>query len=412
MINNRVPWRIVFVLCATATAGYICRVNISTVGPLLLKELKITETQFGYIISALILGYALFQAPAGALADRFGTRRVLIFSAWLWIATTIVQIFINWGPFHNTAFIALVSFMVFRFILGITVSPMYPATIHGVSQWVLPKYQGRANGIVLSSIGIGSALTLLLVSYIMKYWGWRLAMVGSTIPALIMIFVLRSVKEPDHSDITIPEKTGNIFNKKFSDIFKLFNRSFTFLTISYTLQGYVGYIFVSWFYMYLIKQRHFEYINGAWMASLPWILSIFCIPLGGIFSDRLIKSKLGLTWGSRFIPLTAMILSGIFISIGAHTSNAITAAVCLAFATVFVLCVESPFWTMMLRVSGANSGTAGGLMNMGCNLGGLVSPIITPFVAHYIGWENALHLAAIIAIIAAVLWLGIRPKEE
>ena len=48
-------------------------------------------------------------------------------------------------------------------------------------------------------------------------------------------------------------------------------------------------------------------------------------------------------------------------------------------------------------------------MNMGSNLGGLISPALTPLMAAYIGWENALHVAAVLSLIAAGLWLGISP---
>jgi MFS transporter, ACS family, glucarate transporter len=88
------------------------------------------------------------------------------------------------------------------------------------------------------------------------------------------------------------------------------------------------------------------------------------------------------------------------------------AAISLAFATALVLCVEGPFWTMMMRIARTQSGTAGGIMNMGSNVGGLLSPALTPFLAIYIGWENALHIAAGLAIVAAVFWLGIRSSDE
>ena len=105
-------------------------------------------------------------------------------------------------------------------------------------------------------------------------------------------------------------------------------------------------------------------------------------------------------------------MAGILISIGAHTGNAIIAAISLAFATAFVLCVEGPFWAMMMSIAGKNSGKAGGVMNMGSNLGGLISPTLTPLMATYIGWENALHIAAFLSLIAAGLWLGIRPSKK
>jgi ACS family glucarate transporter-like MFS transporter len=148
------------------------------------------------------------------------------------------------------------------------------------------------------------------------------------------------------------------------------------------------------------------------MSSLPWILSIVSIPLGGFISDRLTVGKAGKVWGSRIVPLAGMALSGILISIGAHTGSAVMAAICLAFATAFILCVEGPFWAMMMKTAGKRSGTAGGIMNMGSNVGGLISPALTPVIASLVGWENALHVAAVIAITGALLWLGIKPAEE
>jgi dipeptide/tripeptide permease len=50
-------------------------------------------------------------------------------------------------------------------------------------------------------------------------------------------------------------------------------------------------------------------------------------------------------------------------------------------------------------------------MNMGCNLGGFISPALTPVLATYIGWENALHVAAVLALCAAALWLGIHAVD-
>jgi ACS family glucarate transporter-like MFS transporter len=188
--------------------------------------------------------------------------------------------------------------------------------------------------------------------------------------------------------------------------------SFYLLTISYTLQGYVGYIFVTWFYLYLVQERHFGLLSGAWMSSLPWVLSIISIPLGGLISDRFAAGKSGPVWGRRIIPLTGMAMSGILISVGAHTGSAVMAAVCLAFATALILCVEGPFWAMMMRIAGNKSGTAGGIMNMGSNIGGLISPALTPVIASWIGWENALHVAAALAVSGAILWLWIKPENS
>jgi ACS family glucarate transporter-like MFS transporter len=404
------PWPIVAMLCATATAGYICRVNVSTAGPLLMKEFGLSQIEMGRIFSAFLLGYALFQIPSGAIADKIGSRRILSFIVWLWVIFTVLQTIVGWGPLKLTAAAAVAAFMVFRFLLGIAASPTYPGSAQGVSRWVMPQFQARANGIVIASIGLGSALAPPLVSNIMVKFGWRPALIASALPALIMALIWLKVKEPPNIDYSASAKNTASLPESSGSHGKVNSLSFYLLTISYTLQGYVGYIFVSWFYLYLVQERHFGLLSGAWMSSLPWILSIVSIPLGGLISDRLAAGRSGPVWGRRIVPLTGMALSGILISIGAHTGSAIMAAISLAFATALILCVEGPFWAMMMRIAGKKSGTAGGIMNMGSNLGGLISPALTPVIASWIGWENALHVAAGLAVVGALLWLGIKPE--
>jgi ACS family glucarate transporter-like MFS transporter len=62
----------------------------------------------------------------------------------------------------------------------------------------------------------------------------------------------------------------------------------------------------------------------------------------------------------------------------------------------------------MTQLSGERSGVAGGVMNFGSNLGGMISPALTPWLAERIGWSSALSVTAGLAVVAALLWLGIR----
>lgn len=400
------PWHLVALLSATATAGYICRVNVSTAGALMMDEFNLSQVDMGRLFSSFLLGYALFQIPAGALADRFGTKRVLSIAIWIWVLLTVLQALIGWSNWEFSVTTVIIVFVLLRFLLGISASPTYPASALGVSQWMPTIFQGRANGFVIGSVGLGSAIAPPLVSGIMVNWGWQAALLVSALPALIIAIVWQRTKVPS---IPISRQVEQRISSSAS-IITLKSKSFYLLSISYGLQGYVGYIFVSWFYLYLVQERQFSLLSGAWMSSLPWVLSIVSIPLGGYISDKVTGTKLGV-WGGRIVPMIGMGMSGILISIGAHTSSAIVAAITLAFATAFVLCVEGPFWAMMIRLAGGRSGTAGGIMNMGSNFGGLLSPMLTPWIAVYIGWENALHIAAGLSILSALLWFGISPKE-
>ena len=170
------PWQLVALLSATATAGYICRVNVSTAGALMMDEFNLSQVDMGRLFSSFLLGYALFQIPAGALADRFGTKRVLSIAVWLWVLLTVSQAFIGWSNWGFSVTTVIIVFVLLRFLLGISASPTYPASALGVSQWVPAIFQGRANGFVIGSVGLGSAIAPPLVSGIMVNWGWQMAL--------------------------------------------------------------------------------------------------------------------------------------------------------------------------------------------------------------------------------------------
>lgn len=394
------PWRLVGLLATTATASYLARVNVSVAGALMRDELALDPIQMGRVFSAFLLGYALCQVPAGMLADRFGARRVLALAALSWVVATAALAVVPSAA-------ALPLLLGFRLLLGIGESPTFPAAAQAISRYIPAEARGRANGLVIAAIGLGSAIAPPLVGFVMVRFGWRTALAVSGLPALAVAIGWLTVKRmpPEVEAAATPLKA------EANERGRLGTRSFVLLTASYTLQGYVGYIFVFWFYLYLVDVRGFSLLKGALLSSLPWLLSIISIPLGGAVSDLLAK-RLGPAWGRRVVPMAGLVGGSVFISVGARTSNAIVAAFCLALATALVLSVEGPFWAAMTELAGRKSGTAGGVMNMGSNLGGLVSPALTPILASAIGWENTLHVAAALAVVGGLLWLGISPRPE
>jgi ACS family glucarate transporter-like MFS transporter len=160
----------------------------------------------------------------------------------------------------------------------------------------------------------------------------------------------------------------------------------------------------------LVQVRHFEVLKAASVTALPWIATIFAIPLGGLCSDLAVR-RWGATWGRRSIPLGALCAAAVFLVIGARTPSAGVAVGALTLCTILVLCTEGAYWATMAQLSGPRSGIAGGTMNFGGNLGGLISPALTPWLAARIGWEAALTMTAGLAVVAGLLWLGVRAES-
>src|SRR5271157_5149750 len=113
------PWRLVVLLSLTASASYLCRVNISVTGALMMRDLGFSQIEMGRLFSAFVLGYAIFQVPAGAAADHWGARRVLAWAAVWWVIVTIFLATLGWGPLSGAVGGMLTLLLVLRFVLGI-----------------------------------------------------------------------------------------------------------------------------------------------------------------------------------------------------------------------------------------------------------------------------------------------------
>src|SRR5437763_14676100 len=77
VLPSRTRWKILTLLTLISIITYVDRVNISVAGRQMMPALGLTQMQLGYVFSAFVLGYALFQIPGGRLGDRWGTRLVL-----------------------------------------------------------------------------------------------------------------------------------------------------------------------------------------------------------------------------------------------------------------------------------------------------------------------------------------------
>jgi ACS family glucarate transporter-like MFS transporter len=66
------------------------------------------------------------------------------------------------------------------------------------------------------------------------------------------------------------------------------------------------------------------------------------------------------------------------------------------------------WWASINDISSAYSGTLSGIMNTAGNIGGMVSPVLTPWIAARFGWIRTLDFAAAVIFCAGALWFFIR----
>lgn len=167
---------------------------------------------------------------------------------------------------------------------------------------------------------------------------------------------------------------------------------------------------MSWFYLYLVNVRGFGVLRGALFASGPFLaITLFC-PLGGWATDRL-AARLGVNKGRAYVGGAGMLLSSFSIMLGAFTEAPLVAIALLSLGAGWLYFTVGAYWSSTVDLSKPHAGTLSGLMNTGANVGGSLSPTVTPWLAEQVGWTAALGTAALVALLGALLWLRIKPGD-
>jgi len=88
MRPTAIRWRMAGLLLTVITLTFIDRFNMNVAAKYIQQEFSLSNVQIGSLLSAFVLGYAVFQIPGGWLGDHFGARRVLTASVLWWSAFT------------------------------------------------------------------------------------------------------------------------------------------------------------------------------------------------------------------------------------------------------------------------------------------------------------------------------------
>jgi ACS family glucarate transporter-like MFS transporter len=270
---------------------------------------------------------------------------------------------------------------------------------------------------VIAGISVGSALTPPLLAYLATAWGWQTALLFFSLPAFALAAVWLVYARNEPTEQSRLEQAGQPFDversprrPEASGHFRLLlsNKNLWVLTLSYALQGYISYIFVFWFFLYLVQVRHFDMLEGSWLAAMPWLLALITTPVGGVISDQLVR-RVGYPWGRRLWPILAMQLAAGLLCLGARAERPYFAVALLTVCQALVMSVEGAFWASTIEIAPEHAGAAGGILNMGGNLGGFLSPMLTPLVAAKSGWVPAFDIGAGLYVLGAILWFWVSP---
>src|SRR5579884_3611234 len=327
-LNGRVRWALIFWMFVMSAIAYLDRVNISIAGQAIANEFHLNTVQLGWVFSAFVLGYALFQAPGGRLADRFGPRWILTLGVLWWGVFTALSAAV---PAVGAALAILI---VVRFSLGMGEAVVYPASNRLVAKWIPTQERGLANGLIFMGVGAGAGVAPPLIRYLLENYGWRwsfwVTAILGTLAGVVWYVLARDVPEehawvdPEeraHIEAGLsqpPEQHDSHRTLPWSVIFT--SKDLLAITASYFAYGYAAYIFFTWFFIYLSSVRGMNLKTSSYYAMLPFIAMALCSAIGGWISDAVTK-RYGKRAGRCGIAVIGIAGAALFIALATNVAS-------------------------------------------------------------------------------------------
>jgi MFS transporter, ACS family, glucarate transporter len=426
--KSNVRWFLVFWLFVLSAVSFLDRVNISVAASAIASDYRLSDVQLGWVFSAFLWGYALFQTLGGWLADRVGPRRILAVGVVWWGIFTALTAAVS-----PTLTGAVFFFVSVRFLLGAGEAIIYPASNQFVSRWIPTQERGIANGLIFAGVGAGAGSAPAIVTYIMLHYGWRWSFWLSALLGLFVgvVWYLTAQDTPEkhprvsaselrhiQSGLTSGESAAGQSavspGSKSGDIpwrVILRSKEVWLVTLSYFCFGYVAWIFFSWFHRYLFKVRGLDLKSSAFYSTLPPLAMVACSLLGGVINDKLTKAY-GKRAGRCGIAAFALFLTAVLLVLGSQAVSAQLASLVLAGGAGALYLAQSSYWSVTADIAGSRAGSTSGFMNMGAQLGGGVTAVLTPVIAVHAGWTYPFIFAAVLSALGALAWLAVNPMRN
>jgi sugar phosphate permease len=401
------------ILCLMYFIAYVDRVNISVAAPLIRKEWGLSASELGLVFSAFAVPYTLMQIAGGWLADKLGPRLVLALLSLLWGVATIMT-GLAWG---------VASLVVFRLLLGIGEGGAFPTATRSFTYWMPATERGFAQGITHSFARLGGAVTPPIVLWISLSYGWREAFYAlgavSLLWTVAWIGLFRNtpvehkwVTPKELEEIGVKSSEMHKAAKGRTPWWKMIKRMWlvTFVDFCY---GWSLWVFLTWLPSYLKDARGFDLKQMALFATLPLLAGVVGDTLGGVVSDTLFKKTGNLKLARRSLLLVGLLGALVFIIPAVFTGSAVTAVYLLAGSFFFLELTNAVLWSLPIDIAGKYAGTAGGMMNTGFGVAGVVSPAVFGFLIDRTGsYEMPFMITAALLLVGAAAAMFIDPTKH
>lgn len=418
--GRNLRWAIVAVITLLTLTNYLDRGNLSVAAPLIMRDLGISNTMMGVILSAFVWPYALMSLPTGWAIDKFGAKVLMAVAAGAWSIVAILTGFAR----------SVQTFIWLRVVLGVSESPLFPAGIKATDAWFPDHEKAVASSIYLSASQFGLAVAPPVSTLLMVAYGWpAMFIIMGAFGFVGLIGWLVIYREPGKHPWLKREELEYIRRGQMhaalpaqavgersrGSWMMLFSYKTTWIMMigGFCLQ-YVLWFYISWLPTYLQKAQGITVNRAGFVAAIPYIAGGIAVIIGGRLSDLLVRRGSHPLMARRIVLSASAVLTGLAMFATAFCTSASMAVVMLTVGMFAYSLSSANYWTLGAEAVTTRRMVASlaGIQNFGGFLGGGCAPIVTGIVVDRMGgFVAALILTGCLALFSALMY-GVALRKQ
>lgn len=408
--RHRVRGQVLLLLCAMYFITYVDRVNIATAAPFIRHDLHMSNTSFGLVLSAFAIPYAFFQVFGGFLADRYGPRLLLLIVGLVWGLATVFTGFA----------IGMATLFAARLALGFGEGAAFPSATHAMSRWLPSDQHGFGQGIVHSASRLANAITPLVVAAIIGLWNWRASFwILGVLSLFWSLFWIRAFRDrpADHPRMTEAElgeldPEQRVAARPPVPWGSLLRRILPITFVDFTY-GWMLWVYLTWIPSFFAGSYGLKLKSFALFTTLVLLAGVVGDTFGGVLSDAILRRTGRLALARRAVLVGGLLCSFAFTLPTLFVHRLAIVTVCLACAFFFLELCNPVLWSLPMDMAPDHAGTAGGLMNTGFGIAGILSPAIFGLLVDQTGgWVTSFAVSAGLLVVGAITALWIDPNKR
>jgi ACS family hexuronate transporter-like MFS transporter len=312
---KRLRWWIVWTLFFSTVINYINRQTFSVLAPVITRELHLSHTELSQVFSAFQIAYAGTWLVGGVVLDVIGTRLGLALAVVWWSAVSMLTGLAN----------SVLSFSIFRFMLGIGEGCNWPGASKAVAEWFPAKERGVAVAVFDSGSSVGGAIAALTVPWVAIMFGWRYAFVLSGLLGLVWLVLWLTFYHPlaKHPRLSAEERalieagrdtaTSSTERGAGRYLSLLKQPNVWGIVLGRSLTDPIWWFYVFWLPQYLSDARGFSLKQIAAFAWIPFVAADIGNFTGGLASGFLIKRGMPVVRARKWVCVASSlpVLAGI-----------------------------------------------------------------------------------------------------